>query len=106
MVYWVLHHDLGIPMSRMVSDLYRVWNKATNVPRSSIGAGDLCCYTGHVGIAVSNSQYISAQSPATGTRVGNIDWSKTNPVQGRRITAAVNSPSSAGQPSGAGSGGR
>jgi cell wall-associated NlpC family hydrolase len=104
MVYWVLHHDLGIPMSRMISDQYRVWTKASNVPRANIGAGDLCCYTGHIGIAISNSQYISAQSPATGTKVGNIDWSMTNPVQGRRVTAAITAPSATGGPSGSGGG--
>src|SRR2546430_659167 len=63
LVYYILTHHFGVKMSRMVSDVYRVWSGASTISRTDIEAGDLCCYSGHIGIAINNTMYVSAQDP-------------------------------------------
>jgi peptidoglycan DL-endopeptidase CwlO len=86
LVYRALH-DLGYGTARLVSWQYLTVRWAHNIGRQEIRTGDLCCYAGHVGIAVSNTHMVEAARPGTLVRIGVIDWAPkgTNPVQGRRI---------------------
>jgi cell wall-associated NlpC family hydrolase len=45
----------------------------SHIPRSALQAGDIACWQTHMGIAISNSQMISAQDPENGTSVSGID---------------------------------
>ncbi|MCI0688926.1 MAG: NlpC/P60 family protein, partial [Sporichthyaceae bacterium] len=85
---YVCLKDIGINEPRRVSMGYRVWRGAVNIGRAQIRSGDLCCYLGHIGIAVSNSQMIHAPHRGAVVRYGPIDWSRTNPVLGRRLVGA------------------
>lgn len=50
----------GIQVSRKTSNGYRTWSGAYDIPRAQAAAGDLVCYHGHIGIAVSNTEMIHA----------------------------------------------
>lgn len=52
---------------------YLLWGGKTVIPRAAIQAGDLCVWQTHMGIAISNTEMISAVDPAEGTRIGTID---------------------------------
>jgi cell wall-associated NlpC family hydrolase len=52
---------------------YLSWPGAVTIPRSQAGAGDLCCWSTHVGTAISNTQMISALNPSLGTEVTGIE---------------------------------
>lgn len=82
---FVAMRDIGLGAPRMTSLGLRVWRGAYNISRAQIAAGDLCCYLGHVGIAVDNQTMIHAPHPGEVVKYGPIDWSRTNPVLGRRI---------------------
>lgn len=85
---YVCLRDIGVNEPRRTSMGYRVWRGAVNVPRAQIRSGDLCCYLGHIGIAVSNSQMIHAPRRGRVVSYGPIDWSRVNPVLGRRLVGA------------------
>jgi cell wall-associated NlpC family hydrolase len=81
-VNWVLGHDLGYTLPGGLKGydgathgpntlLYLVWG--SSVSRKNVAAGDLCVWQTHMGIAISNTQLISAQDPAAGTGVASID---------------------------------
>lgn len=79
LVTWVLHHDLGLNLpsnSHTVTGQWYVWRGATTVARPPI-AGDLICYTGHIGIAINATQM--AHAPGTGQKVkiSKIWWTPT-----------------------------
>jgi len=92
MVYYILNTDFGMPMTRMTTYGFDVWNGASNIPRSQAAAGDLVMYNGHMGIAINNTDYVSAQNPQLGTGVSKIDWAPyTNPVTSiRRLNSVTN----------------
>lgn len=74
-VTWVLHHDLGYELpsnTHTVTGQFLVWSGATTVARNQCQAGDLVCWPGHIGIAVSNSQMVDAPHTGAVTRVENI----------------------------------
>lgn len=81
-VNWVLGHDFGlhIPGSpwnpathgATAAD-YLGWNGAKTIPRGQVAAGDLCVWSTHIGIALNNSQMISALNPSLGTRITGIE---------------------------------
>ena len=52
---------------------YLSWAGAVTIPRSQAGAGDLCCWPTHIGIAISNTQMVSALNPSLGTAVTGIE---------------------------------
>jgi cell wall-associated NlpC family hydrolase len=63
LVTWVLHRDMGIqlPSNRhTVSGQFFVWSGARTLPRDQCAAGDLVCWTGHIGIATSRTDMIHA----------------------------------------------
>lgn len=55
--------------------VWAIWTGMDTVKRANVQAGDILVWGGHMGIATSNSQYISAHSPAKGTTVTNIPTS-------------------------------
>lgn len=52
-----------------------VWPGLQRVPRSEVQAGDIIVWVGHMGIAISNTDYVSALNPKTTTKVRPIDGS-------------------------------
>ena len=48
-------------------------NTVGSIPRSALLAGDIVCWTTHMGLAISNTEMVSAENPADGTRKGTID---------------------------------
>lgn len=81
---WVFAHDLGIDAPGIkppwpglehgpTTTSYLIWGGGLHIPRSQCAAGDLVVGYSHMGIAISNTQYISAHDPASGTGVTNID---------------------------------
>ncbi len=83
---WVIGHDMGmsIPGYRHGSYtgavhgpstlgwLASLGTVTTRIPRKAVGAGDLCVWQTHMGIAINNKQMISAQNPGNGTQVSDI----------------------------------
>jgi len=52
---------------------WAVWSGMVTIPRSAVQAGDILVWLGHMGMAISNTQMISALNPKEGTKVGNIN---------------------------------
>ena len=82
---WVIGHDLGLAIPGFAAGSYTgsshgpptgawlLWPGVVNVARQNIQAGDLCVWQTHMGIAINNSQMISALNSATGTQVTTIE---------------------------------
>jgi hypothetical protein len=102
-VSYVLGHDLGLtlPGGRWgdpgfppnshgpTTGSYLLYGGPIN--RGSVQAGDLVVWSSHIGIAISNSQIISARDPQEGTGVSGIDATTTSlgeSVSFRRINAS------------------
>lgn len=56
------------------------WSGLQRVKRADVSAGDIIVWTGHMGIAISNSQMISALNPREGTRITQIEGTGTGPI--------------------------
>lgn len=56
------------------------WSGLQRVSRDQVQAGDIIIWVGHMGIAVSNSQMISALNPKEGTRITAIEGTGTGPI--------------------------
>lgn len=85
LVTWVLHKELGLSLpsnSHTVTGQFYVWNGATNVARPPM-AGDLICWTGHIGIAINETQMVHAPGTGQHVKVSNIWW--TPAPQVRRV---------------------
>lgn len=106
MVNHVLGHDLGITLPGGIKNFqgppphgpvvaqYAVWNGATTVSGPP-SPGDLCVWagvgaSGHIGIAISGTEMISALNPSLGTRKSGIQGSGPAgaPLSFRRVNAA------------------
>lgn len=82
-VNWVLGHDFSLAIPGYAAGSYdgSAHGPATgqyllygqSIKRAAVQAGDLCVYETHMGIAISNSQMISAETESRGTRVSTID---------------------------------
>lgn len=76
---WVIGHDFHHPIPGggtydgsshgPATGGYMSWSGAVTIPRSQLAAGDLCVWSTHIGMAISNSQMISALNPSLGTAV-------------------------------------
>ena len=77
---WRCLSDAGIQHRRLVSNAYRVWTGAKDIPRPQCSPGDLVCYTGHIGIAVSGTRMISAPSVGRNVRESNIYNGQGGPI--------------------------
>jgi cell wall-associated NlpC family hydrolase len=49
------------------------WPGLVNVPREAVTTNDIIVWTGHMGIAISNTQFVSALNPDDKTAIRNID---------------------------------
>jgi hypothetical protein len=69
---------------------YIGWSGATTIPNSQAQAGDLICYgpNTHIGIAVSRTEFISAEDPANGTGIAPMTAGPGTWIT-RRINLAV-----------------
>lgn len=72
-----------------VTGQYYVWSGAKTIPVSQAQAGDLVCWLSHMGIAVSNSQVISALDTQMGTAVTTFAQATPfgEPMRIRRLVA-------------------
>lgn len=52
---------------------WAVWSGLVTIPRASVQAGDILLWLGHMGIAINDTQMISALNPSEGTKVTTID---------------------------------
>ena len=57
------------------------------VSKSNLRAGDIVCFSGHVGIYISNNNFIHAENPANGVTISSLNESyyKRNYITARRI---------------------
>jgi cell wall-associated NlpC family hydrolase len=79
LVTWVLHHDLGLKLpdnTHTVTGQFYVWSGAKTVGRPP-AAGDLICYTSHIGIAINATQMVHAPSPGQDVKISKIWWTPT-----------------------------
>lgn len=84
-VSYVLGHDLGLPLPGghwgdpgfppnahgPVTGSYLLYG--TPIDRTALAAGDLVVWSSHMGIAISNTEIISARDPQEGVGVSSID---------------------------------
>jgi len=84
-VSYVLGHDLGLPLPGghwgdpgfppgshgPTTGSYLLYGGP--IDRTAVAAGDLVVWSSHIGIAISNSQIISARDPQEGTGISSID---------------------------------
>jgi len=57
-----------------------VWPGLQRVTREEVQAGDIIVWVGHMGIAISNTHYMSALNPKTTTKVRPIDGGGSGPL--------------------------
>lgn len=60
--------------------MWAVWTGMDTVSRANVQAGDILVWGGHMGIATSNAEYISAHSPAEKTTITKIPTSGLGPL--------------------------
>jgi cell wall-associated NlpC family hydrolase len=84
-VNWVLNHDLMSPIPGYsggqwnpsthgpATTSYLTWTGGQTVSRSNVSAGDLLVWSGHIGIALNNTQMVSALNPRITTEVTGIE---------------------------------
>lgn len=70
----------GIAVARKTANGYRTWSGATDIARSQCGPGDLVCYHGHIGIAVSNTRMIHSSKPGQPVKEANIFNGQGGPI--------------------------
>lgn len=81
----------GLPSSRhTVTGQFYVWGGAATVPRPP-AEGDLICWTGHIGIAISATEMIHAPGAGRSVQVSKIYWTPAPLV--RRIRDVGGKPS-------------
>lgn len=70
----------GIQVSRKTANGYRTWSGAQDISRASCGPGDLVCYHGHIGIAVSNTRMIHAYKTGKPVKESDIYNGQGGPI--------------------------
>lgn len=60
--------------------LWAVWPGLTRINAGDVQAGDIIVWATHMGIAISNTQMISALNEREGTKIGNISGSAPGPI--------------------------
>ena len=50
-----------------------IWSGMTTISRANVQADDIILWLGHMGMAISNTEFISALNPTEKTRIRNID---------------------------------
>jgi hypothetical protein len=91
-VNWVVGHDekMAIPgygpgkyngsVHGPPTGSWAAWPGLKRISRSQVGPGDIIVWLDHMGIAISNTEMISAQNPANATRIGPIDGGGNGPL--------------------------
>lgn len=81
-VSWVLGHDFKMTLPGGVSGYAGAdhgpvassyMSMGTRIPRASVSAGDLIVWSTHIGIALNNTQMVSALNESLGTQVTGIE---------------------------------
>jgi cell wall-associated NlpC family hydrolase len=70
----------GVTHNRLTSYGYRSWSGAKDIPKAQCAAGDLVIYTGHIGIATSNTTMIHASGIAKPTHERSIYNGNGGPI--------------------------
>lgn len=105
-VSYVLGHDEGLPLPGghwgdpgmpphahgPTTVTYHLYGSAIN--RSDVGGGDLIVWPGHIGIAISNKQMVSARNPRDGVGIDNFDTFESDVPVYRRVPIGGSSSSS------------
>lgn len=60
--------------------VWAVWSGLQKITRDAVTAGDVIVWLGHMGIAISNAQMISALNPRETTKVTSIDGHGNGPL--------------------------
>lgn len=60
--------------------VWGIWSGLSHVSRGDVQAGDIIVWLDHMGIAISNTQMISALNPAQGTRISAIEGYGNGPI--------------------------
>ena len=62
-------------------------SNGTSVSKSDLQAGDIVCFSGHVGIYVGGNKFIHAENPANGVRISSLSerFYTRNYITARRI---------------------
>lgn len=84
----------GLPsMTHTVTGQFYVWGGAATVARPPV-AGDLICWTGHIGIAIDATQMIHAPGVGRPVQISRIYWTPAPLV--RRVADRVKAPAQKG----------
>lgn len=78
---------------------YPLWGGAVRISRKNVEAGDLLVWmnpTGHIGIAVSNTQLVSDLDPSQGVQVTDIGSTDTGALVCLRLKASITASISTG----------
>lgn len=59
---------------------WAIWSGLKSIQESDVRAGDIIVWAGHMGIAVSNTEYVSALNPSDGTKVTQIRPRVNGPI--------------------------
>ena len=57
-----------------------IWPNLKHLSRGDVASGDIIVWVGHMGIAINNSQMVSALNPEEGTKVTPIDGHGNGPI--------------------------
>jgi cell wall-associated NlpC family hydrolase len=68
---------------------YLPWNGASVISRDAVSAGDLLMWQTHIGIAVNNTQMVSALNAAIGTQVSDITGPTGEVLFPKRLNAVI-----------------
>lgn len=96
LVTWVLVKDLGLrnlpSQTHTVTGQFLTWSGAQDVPggRPNTRAGDLICWPGHIGIAVSATEMVHAPTFFQPVQTSKIWWTPAPVV--RRVKLSENVP--------------
>lgn len=87
LVTWVLVRDIGLTNlpnnNHVITTEFLRWNGAKTITREQCQAGDLVCWFGHIGIAVSATEMVHAPQPGEKVKISKIWW--TPAPQVRRV---------------------
>lgn len=69
----------GLDNRRRITTQYLLWNGLKTVPNSSQRFGDLVCWTGHMGIAINNTEMVHAPQLGDVVKISKV-WNTPKPV--------------------------
>lgn len=72
-------NDAGVKAPRLTTLGYLAWSGAKSIARGQCAAGDLVCWTGHMGIAINGTQMIHAPHAGAVVSIATI-WNNPPPV--------------------------